>query len=54
MIKIAFFDAKEYDKKIFDQYNKDYGYNITYFESNLNAETAPLTKGFDCNMYICS
>ena len=38
MIKIAFFDTKEYDKKIFNQYNKDYGYDITYFETTLNAE----------------
>lgn len=47
MIKIAFFDTKEYDKKLFDEYNKKYGYEITYFESMLNTETAPLTKGFD-------
>lgn len=47
MIKIAFFDTKEYDKKVFDEYNKQYGYEITYFESKLNLETAPLTKGFD-------
>ena len=47
MIKIAFFDTKEYDKKLFDEYNKNYGYNITYFKSILNIETAPLTKGFD-------
>ena len=47
MIKIAFFDTKEYDKKLFNEYNKNYGYEITYFESVLNAETAPLTKGFD-------
>ncbi len=47
MIKIAFFDTKEYDKKLFNQYNKNYGYEITYFESMLSAETAPLTKGFD-------
>lgn len=47
MIKIAFFDTKEYDKKLFDEYNKDYGYNITYFESKLNRETAPLSRGFD-------
>ena len=46
MIKIAFFDTKEYDKKIFNQYNKDYGYDITYFETTLNAETASLIKGF--------
>lgn len=47
MIKIAFFDTKEYDKKLFDEYNKNYDYDITYFKSILNVETAPLTKGFD-------
>lgn len=47
MVKIAFFDTKEYDKKLFDEYNKNYGYDITYFESTLNTETAPLTKGYD-------
>ena len=47
MIKIAFFDTKEYDRKLFDRYNKDYGYEITYLESKLNAETAPLAKGYD-------
>ncbi len=47
MIKIAFFETKEYDKKLFDEYNKKYGYEITYLESRLNAETAPLARGFD-------
>ena len=47
MIKIAFFDTKNYDKKLFDEYNKKYGYEITYLESKLNSETAPLTKGYD-------
>ena len=47
MIKIAFFDTKEYDKKLFDEYNKKYGYEITYLESKLNSETAPLANGFD-------
>ena len=47
MIKIAFFDTKDYDKKLFDEYNKKYGYEITYLESKLNSETAPLTKGYD-------
>ncbi|MCX8074798.1 MAG: 2-hydroxyacid dehydrogenase [Clostridia bacterium] len=46
-MKIAFFDTKEYDKKLFDEYNKNYGYDITYFEVKLNSETAPLTSGFD-------
>ena len=46
MIKIAFFDTKEYDKKLFDRHN-DFGYNITYFETKLNHETAPLAFGYD-------
>lgn len=47
MIKIAFFDTKDYDKDFFDLYNKNYNYEITYFESKLNAETAQLASGFD-------
>jgi D-lactate dehydrogenase len=47
MIKIVFFDTKEYDKKSFEEFNKNYGYEITYLESKLNSETAPLARGFD-------
>lgn len=47
MIKIAFFDTKDYDKTFFNEYNKKYNYDITYFESKLNSETAQLAKGFD-------
>ena len=47
MIKIAFFDTKEYDRDLFNEYNKKYGYDITYLESKLNSETAPLAKGYD-------
>lgn len=47
MIKIAFFDSKEYDIKLFDKYNENYGYEITYLESRLSKETAPLAKGYD-------
>ena len=47
MIRIAFFDTKEYDKDLFDEYNKKYGYEITYLKSKLNSETAPLARGFD-------
>ncbi len=47
MIKIAFFDTKDYDKKLFDEYNKNFGYEITYLESRLTQETAPLAKGYD-------
>jgi D-lactate dehydrogenase len=47
MVKIAFFDTKKYDKKVFDEYNKNYNYEITYLESKLNYETAPLARGYD-------
>ncbi len=47
MLKIAFFDTKEYDKELFDKYNQSYGFDITYFESRLNQETAPLVRGYD-------
>lgn len=47
MIKIAFFDTKDYDRAFFDEYNKKYQYEITYFESKLNRETATLAKGYD-------
>jgi len=47
MIKVAFFDTKEYDKELFDRYNENYNYDITYLESKLNSETAPLASGFD-------
>lgn len=46
-MKIAFFDTKEYDRKVFDKYNEKYEYDITYFESKLNSETAMLAKGYD-------
>ena len=44
MIKVAFFDTKEYDRKLFDEYNKNYGYEITYLESKLNKETIKILK----------
>lgn len=47
MVKIAFFDTKDYDRELFDEYNKKYGFEITYLESKLNSETAPLARGYD-------
>ena len=46
-MKIAFFDTKDYDKELFDKFNENYNYEITYFESKLNKETAQFTKGFE-------
>lgn len=45
MKKIAFFDAKPYDRNSFDQVNRNY--QIEYFDSPLTAQTAPLAR--DCD-----
>lgn len=47
-MKIAFFDAKPYDKTAFDAYSEKSGVSIKYFETKLTEDTAPLAKGFDC------
>lgn len=46
MKKIAFYDAKPYDKVWFDKLN-EFGYKIKYLENKLNADTAQLAKGYD-------
>lgn len=45
--KIAFFDAKPYDKKSFIETNIKFGFDIIYFETHLNAQTAALSGDFD-------
>lgn len=45
MKKIAFFDAKPYDRIFFDKLGTNY--EITYFEERLNKHTAKITEGFD-------
>lgn len=44
-MKIAFFDAKPHDIEWFDSTNKAYGYEIKYYESRLNRDTAVLAQG---------
>jgi D-lactate dehydrogenase len=46
-VKIAFFDAKPYDRESFDLMNRDFGYTIKYFKMHLSAESVVMTKGFD-------
>lgn len=46
-MKIAFFDAKEYDKPSFEKVGEKYGMTFKYFETKLNEDTAFLAKGFD-------
>jgi D-lactate dehydrogenase len=45
--RIAFFDAKPYDREFFNKINPDYGFNISYFETRLNRQTAALGQSFD-------
>ena len=46
-MKIAFFDAKPYDKPSFDRYGEQYGVTFKYFETKLNADTVDLAQGYD-------
>ncbi|MBN1494032.1 MAG: 2-hydroxyacid dehydrogenase [Candidatus Omnitrophica bacterium] len=46
-IKIAFFDAKPYDKGSFEAVNKEFGFEIKYFKSHLTEDNVSLTQGFD-------
>ena len=46
-MRIAFFDAKPYDKPSFDRYGKEKGIKFKYFEAKLNEDTVDLAKGYD-------
>lgn len=47
-MKVAFFDAKPYDKPGFDRYAQETGIEIKYFETHLNEDTVSLAAGYDC------
>ena len=46
-MRIAFFDAKPYDKPSFDRYGQENGIQFKYFEAKLNEDTVGLARGFD-------
>ena len=46
-MKIAFFDAKPYDRPSFDRRLEKTEIKIKYFETKLNEDTVELTKGYD-------
>lgn len=46
-MKIAFFDAKNYDKPSFDKYSSENNITIKYFETKLTEDTVELAKGYD-------
>ncbi len=47
MKKIIFFSAKKYEIDFFENFNKNFGFKITYLDTKLNTSTAILTKGYD-------
>jgi len=46
-MKIAFFDAKPYDKPSFEKYGSEKNIKFKYFETKLNEDTVELAKGYD-------
>jgi len=46
-VKIAFFDAKPYEKPFFDAENAARGFSIRYREARLGEDTAALASGYD-------
>ncbi len=46
-MKLAFFDAKQYDKPSFDQYAAQAAIWVKYFETKLNEDTVDLAHGYD-------
>jgi len=47
MIKVAFFDTKEYDIPSFEKYIKDRNIELKFFETKLTMDTVGLAHGFD-------
>jgi D-lactate dehydrogenase len=45
--KIAFFDAKPYDRDFFESMNQGYNYPIKYFTGHLTPDNVSSTHGFD-------
>ena len=46
-IKIAFFDAKPYDKDSFEKFREERGIVFKYFETKLTEDTVDLANGYD-------
>ncbi|HEX4926209.1 MAG TPA: NAD(P)-dependent oxidoreductase, partial [Bdellovibrionales bacterium] len=50
-MKIAVFDIHKFERPVFDGVNRDYNFDLQYFETRLNASTAPAARGFEV---VCS
>ncbi len=46
-MRIAFFDAKDYDMPSFLKYGREYGIELKFYETKLTIDTAGLAKGYD-------
>lgn len=46
-MRLALFDAKQYDKDYFNVYSKEASIDVTYFEEKLTPETKDKANGFD-------
>lgn len=46
-MKLAMFDAKEYDQDSFDKYSKERNIDITYLDVRLTKETMAIAQGYD-------
>ncbi|MBQ3986845.1 MAG: 2-hydroxyacid dehydrogenase, partial [Oscillospiraceae bacterium] len=45
MVKVAFYDTKEYDKPSFERYGKSHDMQFRFLETKLNEDTVELAKG---------
>lgn len=45
--RVLFYDIKSYDKEFFQDYGKDYNFEMTFLKVKLSEETANLTKDYD-------
>lgn len=46
-MKICIFNAKKYDREYFDRCNADYGFELEYFDIQLDEKTAHLARAGD-------
>lgn len=46
-MKIAFYDTRPYDKEAFSEANKNFNYEIDFFDFHLNEKTAFSARGYD-------
>ncbi len=46
-MKVAFYDAKDYETPLFRRYGEKYGLTFKFLETKLNADTAALARGCD-------